>query len=129
MLESAVAVPPNPRLNAPEGDAHLRSVRQVTGYHVEATDGDAGHIEDFIVEEGTWVIRYVVVDTRNWLPGKKVLLSPWWLKDFDWARRTAMADVSSEDIKSAPGYDPTAPVNREYEEHVYDFYGRPKYWE
>jgi len=52
-------------------DWHLRSADKVTGYHIEATDGDIGHIEDFIVDDETWQIRYMVVDTQNWWPGKK----------------------------------------------------------
>jgi len=66
-------------------DPHLRSTRQVTGYHIHATDGELGHVEDFIVDDENWAVRFLVVDTRNWLPGKKVLLSPQWIERVEWA--------------------------------------------
>ena len=60
-------------------DTHLRSIREVTGYHIHASDGELGHVEDFVVDDAFWVIRYMVVHARNWLPAKKVLISPQWL--------------------------------------------------
>jgi hypothetical protein len=63
----------------PTGDPHLRAMREVKDYHIQATDGEVGHLEDFIVDDQNWVIRYMVVDTRNWWPGKKVLVSPQWI--------------------------------------------------
>ena len=60
-------------------DVHLRSANKVTGYRIGATDGDIGHVEDFIIDDETWEIRYMVVDTQNWWPGKKVLVAPQWI--------------------------------------------------
>ena len=111
-----------------EGDPHLRSAEEVMGYTVEATDGEIGHVEDFIVDDESWLIRYVVIDTRNWLPGGKVAVARDWVRDFDWGKRKAVVDLTREEIKDAPGYDPAIPVNREYEERLYDFYGRRAYW-
>ena len=65
-------------------DSHLRSANSVTGYHIEATDGDIGHVEDFIIDGETWEIRYMVVDTQNWWPGKKVLVAPQWIDRVSW---------------------------------------------
>jgi hypothetical protein len=112
-----------------KGDPNLRSVAEVTGYHIAAVDGEIGHVEDFIVEDRTWWIRYVVVDTRNWLPGKKVLAAPQWMRRISWSDRTASVDLTREQLKNCPEYDPSAPVNREYEARLYDYYGRPRYWE
>ncbi len=56
------------------GDLHLRSINNVTGYHIEATDGAIGHVEDFIIDDETWEIRYLVVDTQNWWPGRRCWL-------------------------------------------------------
>lgn len=109
-------------------DTSLRSTGEVIGYGIRASDGDIGHVEDFIVEDETWIIRYMVVDTRNWLPGKKVLVAPTWIQRFDWAGAQVHVELSRDDIKDSPEYDPSNPVNREYEERLYDFYGRPKYW-
>jgi hypothetical protein len=109
-------------------DPHLRSVREVKDYYVEAPDGEVGHVEDFIAEEASWIIRYLAVDTRNWWPGKKVLVNPEWIQQVDWSKRAVYTEVQRDTIKEAPEYDPSKPVNREYEVMLYDFYGRPKYW-
>ena len=109
-------------------DPHLRSIREVSGYHIQASDGEIGHVEEFIVDDTDWLIRYMVIDTRNWLPGRKVLVSPGWIDQISWRNSKVYVDMSREMIKNSPEYDPSAPVNREYEERLYDFYGRPKYW-
>lgn len=109
-------------------ESHLRSTAEVNGYHIEARDGEIGHVEDFILDDETWTLRYIVVDTKNWLPGRKVLVSPHWIKSVDWASSKVTVDLTREEIEKSPPYDPSAPVNREYELQLYDFYGRPKYW-
>src|SRR4051794_15389903 len=58
----------------------LRSLREVTGTTIHASDGEIGHVEDFLVDSNGWAVRYMIADTRNWLPGKKVLISPRWLR-------------------------------------------------
>jgi hypothetical protein len=106
----------------------LRSIKEVTGYHIQASDGEIGHVEDFIVDDEVWSLRYIVVDTRNWLPGRKVLVSPQWAETIDWAQEKLGVDLSTDSIKNSPEYDPLAPINREYESKLYDYYGRPVYW-
>jgi len=108
-------------------DVHLRSANKVTGYHIEATDGDIGHVEDFILDDETWEIRYMVVDTQNWWQGKKVLVAPQWISRVSWDDSTVYVDLSKETIKNGPEYHPED-LNREYEETLYDYYKRPKYW-
>ncbi len=108
---------------------HLRSCGEVEGYHIEATDDSIGHVEDFIVEEDSWIIRYAVIDTRNWLPGgKKVVISPSWVKAVIWNDEKVVVDLTKDQIKNSPEFDPSTPINREYEAQLYDFYGRPRYW-
>lgn len=109
-------------------ESHLRSVQEIKGYHIKAENGEVGHVEDFIVEVGVWTIRYMVVDTRNWLPGRKVLVSPGWIEEISWPENEVSAALTVEAIKGGPEYDPSQPVNREYEIRLYDYYGRPKYW-
>ncbi len=111
-----------------KGDPHLRSTREVSGYHIEASDGEIGHVEDFIVDDDNWIIRYLVIDTRNILPGKKVIISPQWVKKVNWEESHVQILLSQESVKQSPEYDPSQPVNREYEENLYDYYGRPRYW-
>jgi hypothetical protein len=109
-------------------DPHLRSLAEVLGYYIQAQDGEIGHVEDFIVDDEVWVIRYLVTDTKNWWPGKKVLVSPHWIEAFDWQKKHVEINLHRETIKNSPEYDPAMPVNREYEIQLYDYYGRPKYW-
>lgn len=106
----------------------LRNTRQVRGYRIHATDGLIGHLEDFILSDEDWILRYLVVDTRAWRLGQSVLISPDWVKDIDWEVREVRVEVPRQTIAESPPYDPAAPVNREYEVQMYDYYGRPKYW-
>jgi hypothetical protein len=110
------------------GDPHLRSSAIVIGYHIAATDGAIGHVEDFLVDEATWAIRYMVVDTRNWWSGKTVLVSPGWVTHVDWDASQVEVDLTREQIKNSPEYDPSGPVQRDYEARLHDHYGRPGYW-
>ncbi len=112
-----------------EMQSHLRSTHEVRGYSVEATDTNIGHIEDFIVDEDTWIIRYLIIDTGNWLPGsKKVVIPPAWAERVDWSDGSVSMGVTSEKIKNSPEYDPTITLDREYEKALYDFYNLPYYW-
>lgn len=111
-----------------EADPHLRSTREVIGYHIQARDGEIGHVEDFVVDDEAWFIRYLVIDTRNWLPGRKVLVAPAWAEQVSWVERKVHVDLGHETIKNGPEFNPSMPVNREYEVRLYDYYGRPYYW-
>lgn len=110
------------------GDPHLRSSAAVTGYHIAATDGDIGHVEDFLVDDARWAIRYMIVDTRNWWPGKKVLVSPEWIERVDWSDSKVHVGLTREQLQKSPEYDPSGPVKRDYETRLHDHYGRPSYW-
>ncbi|MGC9358589.1 MAG: PRC-barrel domain-containing protein [Anaerolineae bacterium] len=109
-------------------DPHLRSIREVRGYHIQAIDGEIGHVEDFITDDESWNLRYMVVDTRNWLPGRKVLVAPAWISDVNWVTRKVYVDLKREVIEKSPEFQPERPINREYEVRLYDYYGRPSYW-
>jgi hypothetical protein len=106
-----------------DDDVHLRSIEAVTGYHIHATDGAIGHVEDFLVEDENWSVHYLVVDTRNWWPGKKVLISPRSVQDIDWTDRLVNLDVDRQKVKSGPAYDPPATVDRAYEDRFHNYYG------
>ena len=109
-------------------DQHLRSVREVCGYHIQGSDDSIGHIQDFIVDDETWEVRYLVIDTSNVWFGRKVLVSPWWASSISWEHRKVYLDLSREEIRDSPEWNPDAGVNREYETCLYDYYGRPAYW-
>jgi hypothetical protein len=117
----------------PEDASSLRSARAVSGYHIQAMDGDIGHLKEFIIddeawESGAWEIRYLVIDTGNWLPGRQVVIPPLWAESIDWATRRVQVGLTRELIENSPRYDPEEPINRRYEEVLFDYYGRPKYW-
>ncbi len=88
-----------------EEDPHLRSTQHVTGYHIHATDGKIGHVEDFIVDDKTWLFDYLVVDTANWLPGRKVLITPAWIKNVNWADRSIEINRPRNAVKDSPAFD------------------------
>lgn len=109
-------------------DQHLRSSREVTGYYIEASDGEIGHVEDFLVDDSHWAIRYMVIDTRNWWPGKKVVVAPQWISGINWNETKAKLDLPREQIKQAPEYEKGTKITRDYEERVHRHYSRAGYW-
>lgn len=110
---------------ASSGDPHLRSIEEVNGYHIHATDGEIGHVGDFLIDDRTWDIRYVVVDTKNWLPGKKVVVSPWWITEVKWVDSEIVIDLARETVKASPDYDPEVLLSVDYAGRLHDHYGRP----
>jgi len=102
---------------------HLHASDEVRGYRVHARDGEFGEVEDLVVDDRDWQIRYLVFDTRRWLPGKKVLLAPTWIDDIDWVNRQIVVDLDSETIRSAPPYEPSRLITRDYEVQLYGHYG------
>lgn len=110
-------------------DRTLRSASDVMTYYIGATDGDLGHVEGFLVDDRGWAIRYMIVDTRNWWPGRKVLISPTWIKEVSWPASKVHVDLSREKIKSAPEYDPSRPLERDDETRLFGHHERPAYWE
>lgn len=103
-------------------DPNLRSIDAVVGYYIEATDGDIGHVEDMLVEESDWSIHYLVIDTKNWWPGKKVLISPRSAHDINWANKTVSLNVTREKVKNSPEYDESTIIDRAYEDRFSTHY-------
>jgi PRC-barrel domain len=104
-------------------DLHLRSVAAVTGYHLHATDGELGHAADFLIEDGDWSIHYLIVDTKNWWPGKLVLVSPRSVQSIDWSSQLISLDANRQKVKDSPAYDPSIDVDRTYEKQFHAYYG------
>jgi len=109
-------------------DPHLRSTDAVSGYEIEATDGEIGHVEDFIIDDETWAIRYLIVSTRNWWPGKKVLISPHWIESVSWSESKVFVNLSREDVKQSPEYTEESLLTRDYETGLHRHYQRAGYW-
>jgi hypothetical protein len=108
-------------------DPHLRSVEAVTGYHIQAPDGEIGHVDDFIIDDETWSIRYLVITTRNWLPGKRLLLSPHWIGKVSWEESKVFVYQNRDIIRQAPEYTEEA-LTRAYESRLHNHYDKPGYW-
>ena len=113
--------------NSDEADPHLCSVVDVNGYHVHAMDGDIGHVEHFLADDVNWDIRYLVIATHNWWPGKHVRLAPYAVKDIDWAERRINVNVTREQVKSSPSWDPLALADQVAEQQLHRHYGWPGY--
>ena len=109
-------------------DRHLRSSHEVTGYRLKALDGEIGHVDDFIIDDETWAIRYLIVSTKNWWPGKKVLISPTWIENVSWEEREVAIGLSREAIQAAPEYTDESLLTRDYETGLYGHYNREGYW-
>ena len=105
-------------------DSHLRSTREVMGYRILAREGEMGRVEDFIVDEQNGIIRYMVVDTRGWLPGKKVLLAPQAVDSISCRTKTVAVNMSKEEARKSPEYDESKPVGKEHAVLWYDLRGR-----
>ncbi|MBA3028630.1 MAG: PRC-barrel domain containing protein [Desulfobacteraceae bacterium] len=109
-------------------DPHLRSTHDVSGHHIQAADGEIGHVEDFIFDDETWAIRYLIVDTRNWWPGKKVLISPQWIERVSWSESKVFINLSRETIKQSPEYTEESLLTRDYETGLHGHYHLQGYW-
>lgn len=109
-------------------DPHLRSIKSITGHNIQALDGEIGHVDGFIIDDDNWAIRYLVIDTRNWWPGKKVLASPQWITRVSWDESKVFVNLSREAIRQAPEYDDESLLTRDYESQLHRHYNLPEYW-
>lgn len=109
-------------------DHHLRSTNEVSGYHIHASDGEIGHVDDFVVDDETWAIRYLIIDTRNWWPGRRVLLSPKWIERVSWHESRVFVNLSREAVKRSPEYTEDSLLDRDYETRLHGHYNRKGYW-
>jgi hypothetical protein len=107
---------------------HLRSSSEVSGYRIAAQDDAFGHVEDFLIDTRAWSIRYLEIDTRNWWPGRHVLISPDWIEAVDWVERSVVVGLKRDLIERAPEYESAAMVDRAYEARLHRHYGRHGYW-
>jgi len=109
-------------------DQHLRSCKATMGYHIHATDGDIGHVRGVLVDEETWAVRYMIVDTSNWWLGHHVLIAPQWIQAVSWSEEAVSVLLTRQAIKEAPPYDPSRRLDRSDEHEIYKHYQRAGYW-
>jgi hypothetical protein len=136
-----LVIPPDPQIcedaegqrraaaDRTDADTHLRSSEAVLGHHVRASDGLIGHVVDFLFEEETWAIRHLVVETRNWLPGKRVLVAPQWIRAVSWGERTLSVALTRRQIEQSSEYDPKYLLSRDYDHAAHQRHSRPHHWE
>jgi hypothetical protein len=106
----------------------LRNVKKLEGFSIGATDGPIGKVKDFYFDDESWVIRYAVVDTSNWLGGRDVLISPYSMGRPDWDGEILPVTVTKEQVKNSPSIDSDKPISRQYEKSYLGYYGYPYYW-
>jgi len=103
-------------------DPHLRSFEEIARYHIHARDGEIGHVEDFIFEENDWKVRYLVVDTQNWWPGRRILIAPRSIRGIDWTDNLVNLKVDRQTVKDSPAYDASTLIDRAYETNFQKHY-------
>jgi PRC-barrel domain protein len=92
-------------------DCHLRSSNAVTGHRIEATDGHIGHVEDLLVDDYTWAIGYLIVNTSSWLGGHRVLVAPKWIRDVSWSEARVSVDLTRQAVSDSPPYESIAQLD------------------
>jgi sporulation protein YlmC with PRC-barrel domain len=123
MITNTTTTKDNELPKTTKGDPHLRSTKNVEGYHIHANDGEIGHVEDYIVDDKKWNLCFIVVDTHNWLQGRKVLVSPHWIKQIDWSEEKVYVNLSQESIKNSPEFDSAQQITKDYESELLNYYG------
>lgn len=106
----------------------LRSARALTGSRVVGGDGDIGLVRDLLIDERSWAIRYLIIDTGNWWPAQQVLIAPKWISEVNWSDTTISVNMTRQDVRNAPHYDPNVTINRKQEVGLHEHYGQPGYW-
>jgi len=85
-------------------DPHLRSTQSLTGYHIQATDGAIGHVTDFIMDDRTWSICHLVVETGHWFSGREIVICPDQIDSISYDQSKVLVNVTMQTIKAAHEY-------------------------
>lgn len=109
-------------------DPNLRSSHEVMKYHVHASDGDIGHVDGMLVDDETWAVRYLIVNTSNWWQGHQVLVAPQWIENVNWSDSKVSVKLTRQAIKDSPAYDSSSAPDRAQEMGLYEHYGTRGYW-
>jgi hypothetical protein len=120
---------PAPVSNQREAAVHLRSCNAMMGYELHGTDGEIGHVQGFLIDDHTWSIRYLIVNSSNWWLGHHVLVSPEWIHKVSWSRLSATLKLDRQAIKDAPAYEAETELGRDTDVSIYNHYGRNGHWQ
>jgi hypothetical protein len=85
-------------------------------------------VQDLLVDDQTWAIRYLIVDTSNWWGGHRVLVASKWIEAVSWSEAKVKVDLTRRAVRDAPPYDAAAQLTRQQEQAMHEHYGRPGYW-
>jgi uncharacterized protein YrrD len=119
---SGTPAEPTPASAQEVAEIHIRSSMAVIGYHIQATDGEIGHVDDLIFNDESWAIRYLRIDTSNWIGGKAILVPQRLLQRADWRNAETYVALTKDQIQRSPRYDPSV-LNREDEQRLEAYYG------
>ena len=106
----------------------LRSVSRLKGFEIRARDGGIGTVEQFYFDDVSWAVRYLVVDTGDWMTDRLVLVSPLALRQVEWESKRLDVALTKEQIEKSPSIDKHKPVSRQHEAAYLGYYGYPSYW-
>lgn len=104
-------------------DNNLHSESELRAFTIASRDNTVGVVKQLVVDSYYWLVRYLLVDTENWLPSDRILLSPEWIYEVDWAGNNVNMDLDREAIKSAPSFDRVKNINRDYERALFRHFG------
>lgn len=107
---------------------YLQSTHMVLGFKISTNNGDLGTVEDFIVDEADWSIRFMVIDTKGSHGKKKILLAPEWIDWISWRERHVLVNMEKEKIQGCPNFDLSFPLKQEYADILYDRYECKQHW-
>ena len=114
--------------HAPDASHAIRSGKGLIGNLIVGSDGDIGKVKDLLIDDQSWAIRYIVVETGAWLKSRQVLIAPKWIATVNWADTTISLDMTRQDVKDAPHFDPDVTIDRHFETGLHEHYGEPGYW-
>jgi hypothetical protein len=106
----------------------LTKTSHLKGFVIRATDGELGIVDQFLFDDDTWCIRYLIIETGGWLGGRRVLISPISIVDTDWQARRLDVALTREQVEKSPDIDTHRPVCRQHEAEYLGHYGYPDYW-
>ena len=115
-----------PDLDSYGGDPHLQSTDMLTGFHIQTPEGEVGRLDDFVLDDAAWDIRYYVAEIGTRLPGRKVLMCPQWIQKINQRERKVLVNLALEKIKTGPEYNQSTPITKDYEEEMLEHYGCKK---
>jgi hypothetical protein len=106
----------------------LNKAKTLKGYKLNSLNGEIGKVTEFYFDDQYWAIRYLVIDTQNWWPGKKVLISPKWIERISWGESKVFVNLPRKIIKLSPEYTEESLITRDYEAELHRHYNRKVYW-